>query len=174
VGLLDRVSVAEQDTDFPDEFETEFQDDFNDGYEQDPAPMEVPDRVPRSRAALARIRPTQAPVSARTRKRISAELQVWGEILAMPLQARDPICGEVVAQQMEPVCDRISAILGRYPDLAAKFLGSTVAADVVGLLAALKPIAMVVTAHHITHTIGDNGDDAQLDLDQYPAYQPIH
>lgn len=147
-SLLDRVDLddlhAATDGELPEELE------------RDPAPAENT-RKRRRRKVSEAVRPAGRPVTSTTRKRIAAELQAYIELAAIPVVMKDPLCGGAIHAQAEPCAEAIAGILGRYPDLAEKFLATGLIGDWIKLAMAVKPIVETVWAHHVTKVIGAEG-----------------
>lgn len=141
-------------------------------YDLDPEPAPETTR-PRRRRMAEVVKPAGRTIPVATRKRLAAELEAYTELVAMPLVMRDPLCGGALHDQAKPIAEAVAAILARYPDLAAKIIGTSVIADFGKLLIAVKPVAMVVWSHHISKTVeGATGDDpGQPDYSAYPAFR---
>ena len=159
-SLLDRVELDDLDN-APAEAEAE-------PLDRDPAPAESA-RKRRRRKVTEAVRPSGRTVTTTTRKRIAAELQAYIELAAIPVIVRDPICGDAIHAQAEPCAEAIAGILGRYPDLADKFLATGLIGDWIKLAMAIKPIFETVWAHHVTKTIGAEGgpDEPPRDANGY-------
>lgn len=171
-SLLDRLDTSEMGT----EFEPEFSQEFEPEYEQDPVPELDPETAaaPASKRIGARFRPAGPVVNAATRRRISAELQVYCELVAGLGSLKCEPCAEVARKQIKPFCDRAASIIGRYPDLAEKLIKTGAIGDWIGVASALAPVAQSVVSHHVTHTREHDelGETGGIDPGQYPAYRP--
>lgn len=174
-SLLDSVDIPEDedvyDRDFRPEFTEEFRPAFSD-LEQDPAPGAPAGSSIGRRAASKLKPPTGPPASAAFKRRVSAELQVYMELLAGTISIRDEICGTAFSDNAKEACDRIAAILCRYPDLAQKIVSSGMLGDLVGLGLVASRIGRVIAAHHVTKTIGNDESGDDLDDELYPPYRP--
>ena len=123
-------------------------------------------RRPRQPSAGASPRPGRvtAGIRADIQAKISFALMIPGSIW----QARDPLCGSVFLGQVEPTAEAFTDIVCDSADLIAFFTGpggTFMKALKVG--AALMPVAQVVMAHHVYHTIEEVTDPQQ------PQYQDV-
>lgn len=168
-SLLDRVDRAEFDEELPDAFEEEFLDEL-----EDDLPSEAFGK-PGVGKKLSNLKPTASPLSPAMKRRVATELQLYLELLVGVAEMACEPCAEVAAQHVKKVAQRGANIMARYPDLAQKFIGSSAIADLLGLAAALRPIAKQCVGHHVTHSIvyGEEGvDDGQPDYSNYGPYRP--
>ena len=139
----------------------------------EPDPQPGPEQ-PGSRRKAPAPRPAPGAITAPMRRRISAELEAYALLAAMPLQLRDPVCGQVAVEVAKPTADAIADILAHYPDLAAKFLATGVLGGWIKLVMALKPLVEVVYHHHLAkdHPALDTGGEGEDDGTVSPAYRP--
>lgn len=168
-SLLDRLKGEESSEELDDY--SELPDDSEwDGLLQDPPPAATPQQRSK-RPSILPPPPSGPALKLAERRRIAAELEAYGYLLVMPLQIRDPVCGEVARETIKPAADALTGILARYPDLAAKFLATGVFGDWIKLVAVLKPLAEVVYHHHIAkdHPALDD-QESDVDLNAYPAF----
>lgn len=86
--------------------------------------------------------------------KISMPLEITGQIWA----ARDPLCGVRFLEQRAPIADALTDIVCESADLVAFFTGPGGAfMKYLNLGAALWPVAEMVAAHHVYHTVGLEG-----------------
>jgi hypothetical protein len=173
-SLLDRVNHTELEDEFKPDYGEEFQGEFEGEFESDPAPGdEQPAQEPRgmARRAAEKMKPSASPVTAAMRRRISAEIQLYLELLGGVVSLRCEECGTAMQDQTKAVADRCASILGRYPDLANKLVSTGVLADWVGLAMALKPVASTVL-HHRQHTEQEPESDSAAGAYVPPPYRP--
>lgn len=165
-SLLDKINgretAPESESEFPDEFPQEWAEE----YVQDPVPG-VAKGAPKKLLTVK----THGAITPGMKKRISAELEAYIQMAAIPVILRDEVCGGVINEQAKDVADAIATILSRYPDLAHKFLATGVLGDWLKLLLASKKILTVVYAHHIGKRAEEEDHDTP-DYSTYPAYRP--
>lgn len=99
--------------------------------------------------------------------KISFALEIPGRVWA----ARDPACGGMFVQQRGDIADALTEIVCQSPDLVAWFTGTGGAFMLwLNLAAACWPVATVVMAHHVYHSLEGPGEDVQQpDFAQYAA-----
>jgi hypothetical protein len=165
-SLLDRVSTAELQTEIGDEFPAEFADQF----EQDLPSAAFAEPAPIGRKLRVRA-PKQAPVSATMKRRIAAEIQLYLEMVVGVGEMYCSDCAAVWEEHSKKIADRAAAIIARYPDMAEKFIGSGMIAEIVALGAALRQPVKQIVGHHVTHTISHEHEEPADDGD-YAAYAP--
>ena len=86
--------------------------------------------------------------------KISMPLTIAGGIWA----ARDPLCGGRFLEQREPIADALTDIVCDSADLVAFFTGPGGAfMKYLNLGAAVWPVAEMVAAHHVYHTVALEG-----------------
>ncbi len=165
-SLLDRVSTAELQTEIGEEFPAEFAEQF----EQDlpSAAFAEPATIGRKLRVRA---PKQAPVSATMKRRIAAEIQLYLEMVVGVGEMYCSDCAAVWEEHSKKIADRAAAIIARYPDMAEKFIGSGMIAEIVALGAALRQPVKQLVGHHVTHTISHEHEGTEDDGD-YAAYAP--
>lgn len=155
----DSETDLETDVTVPDEVPPEWS-----GLTPDPAP------VPRKAAdpLMPKIYPKITPA---LKRRISGELEVYIDLMAMPLVMRDPVCGGAVAQQAKPLADAIAQILSRHPEIASKFLATGMIGDWLKLFAAVQPIAQTVWSHHISTRPAEQEEES-FDINSFDPDRP--
>lgn len=162
-SLLDRIkgveSVPETVDGIPDEVPAEWSEGFN------------PDPVPGPAVKASPLTPkTSGNLTPALKKRLSAELEMYIEFMAMPVLMRDPTCGQAIHDQAAPIAAAVMQILSRHPELAHKFLATGNIGDWIKLAVALQPVGKVVWDHHIVKT-GTEEQEPAGDFD-LPAYRP--
>ena len=171
--LLDRLkgveTSRENDPDLDDDFSGEIPDNVPPewaGLTPDPAP------VPHKPSRDALVPKTFGKITPALKRRISGELEVYIDLVAMPIVMRDPVCGGALAEQAKPIADAIAQILSRHPEIAHKFLATGMIGDWLKLFAAVQPIAATVWAHHVTDKpdAEDGGDG--FDLNNFDPNRP--
>ena len=117
----------------------------------------------------AKAKPTR--VTAGIRGDINAKISFALEIPGRIWQARDPACGGTFVEQRPQISDALTEIVCQSPDLIAWFSGSGGQFMLwLNLAAACWPVATVVMAHHVYHTLEEGPVDAQQpDYGQYAA-----
>jgi hypothetical protein len=116
-----------------------------------------------------RAKPTR--VTAGVRGDINAKISFALEIPGRIWQARDPACGGTFVEQRPQISDALTEIVCQSPDLIAWFAGSGGQFMLwMNLAAACWPVATVIMAHHVYHTLEELPADAQQpDYGQYAA-----
>lgn len=133
----------------------------------------TPDPAPGTRKAGAPLVPkTYGKVTPALKKRIAAEIEAYVEFAAMPVMMRDPTCGGALHEQAKPIADALATILGRYPDMAHKFLATGVLGDWLKLGIALQPVVGAVWSHHVVNQPAQGGVEDDLDLTGYDEFRP--
>ncbi len=93
-------------------------------------------------------------VTATIRTDIDAKISFALEIPGRIWQARDPVCGTMFVQQRPDISGALTEIVCQSPDLIAWFTGAGGQFMLwMNLAAACWPIATVVMAHHVYHTV---------------------
>jgi hypothetical protein len=101
-------------------------------------------------------------VTASIRGDISAKISFALEIPGQLWKARDPICGGTFVEQRPDIADALTDIVCDSPDLVAFFAGPGGAfMKYMKLAAACWPVATVVMAHHVYHSLEEQPVDAQ-------------
>lgn len=142
------------------------------GLAPDDPPGAEPAPAPATKPKTFKLPPVTGPaVGPAMRKRISGELQVYGLLLVMPWEIRDPVCGRAARETVPATADAIADILAYYPDLAAKFIASGVIGAWMKLAMTLRGLAEVVYHHHIArdHPSLTEDQGADDDLSAYPT-----
>ena len=110
-------------------------------------------KQPKSRGTVRALKIT-AGVRADINAKISMPLEISGHIWA----ARDPLCGGRFLDQREAIADAFTDIVCDSADLVAFFTGPGGAfMKYLNLGAALWPVAEMVAAHHVYHSIAAEG-----------------
>lgn len=127
-------------------------------------PADEPDQPPAhstrdwkrgSKGASAKPKAQPGKVTAPLRRDITGQI---GFLLQMPAAvwaARDPLCGGAFLEQLEPIADALTDWVVDSPSLLALFTGpaGSFAAKAVKTLIAVAPVASVMSAHHVYHSI---------------------
>lgn len=167
-SLLDRLSGIKISEKISDEIGNEIPDEIPEGWAEE----FTPDPPPGTAKPVKPLTPkTAGPVGPALKKRISAEIEMYIELAAMPIVMRDPQCGGALHAQAAPIAAAITQILSRYPEMAHKFLATSAMGDWLKLAMALQPVGQAVWEHHITKPLEEVTSDT-LDLDAFPVYRP--
>jgi hypothetical protein len=121
-------------------------------------------RTPRQ----AKARPVKltASVHADINAKISFALEIPGRVW----QARDPVCGGTFVQQRGEISVALTEIVCQSADLVAWFSGSGGQFMLwLNLAAACWPVATVIMAHHVYHSLEAGEADAEPDMTRYAA-----
>ena len=162
--LLTRIIGREMEEEIPEEIADEIRDD---GTELAPDPPPAP----RSSSFTLLSATTAGKVTPALKKRISAELEAYIEMAALPIVMRDPECGGALHDQAKPIADAVAQILSRYPDIAHKFMATGVLGDWLKLLMVCTPVLKAVYGHHIAPQPLETSADDGLDLP--PNFDPF-
>lgn len=93
-------------------------------------------------------------VTVATRKDIEAKFGLMLEVPGRIWQARDPLCGGAFVQQAPAIREAALELILQSPDLVAWFTGVGGGFMLwLNLMMACQPVAMMVYAHHIAHSI---------------------
>jgi hypothetical protein len=118
--------------------------------DEPPAHAERDWRKPPAPKARGRAVRVTATIRADITAKIRMPLEIGGRIWAV----RDPLCGGVFVQQVPDTADALADIVCDSADLVAFFTGPGGAfMKYLNLGAALWPVAEVVAAHHVYHTV---------------------
>jgi hypothetical protein len=96
-------------------------------------------------------------------------LPAWG------LRLRDPHCGGALQDQRDDIVKALVPIVCRNPGMLAFFTAANAPwMDYLALFQALMPVGQTIWAHHVTHTIGHDGEQDGggvngVDLSAYSA-----
>lgn len=134
------------------------------GLDPDPGPAPIRPDSP-TRAAGPR-------VTAALRKDIQAKISLPLEVIGQAWKARDPLCGGRFVEQRPATAAAFTNIVCNSADLIAFFTGPAGGFMLyLDVAAALWPVAEVIFAHHVTHSIGEQDQAAGPgpDLHQYAA-----
>ena len=128
----------------------------------------------RGKPAAARP-PRPGRITAAIRSDIDAKLGLMLEVPGRIWQARDPVCGGVFVAQRAQIAESLAEIVCRSPQLVEWFTGTGGGFLLyLDALAALWPVATVIMAHHVYHSIEETpeaaaGLSAGLDPSRYAA-----
>lgn len=141
------------------------------GLDSDPELPPDPPPSPTSGASFSLLpNVASGKVTPALKKRISAEIEAYIEMAALPLVMSDPHCGTALHEQAKPMAEAIAQILSRYPDVAHKFMAAGVFGDWLKLLIATRPVVMAIYSHHIAPQPLETPDDAP---DFPPNFDPF-
>jgi hypothetical protein len=136
----------------------------------------LPPEPPPGRARpwnVVRDKPARKPpkVTAAVRSDIDAKISFALEIPARVWQARDPVCGSTFVQQRPEIAAALTEIVCQSSDLVAWFSGTGGAFMLwLNLAAACWPVATVVMAHHVYHSLeAGPAEQAEADMTRYAA-----
>lgn len=143
-----------------------------------PRPDDVPPahstRDWRARGRAAKPAPARR-VTAAIRGDIDAKLNLMLEVPARVWQARDPVCGGVFVAQRPAIASSLADIVVRSPQLVEWFTGTGGGFLLyLDALASMWPVATVVMAHHVYHSVeaapedGDGGQEPR-DMSRFAA-----
>jgi hypothetical protein len=164
-ALLARFISPENTDEIPDEIPDPVLD-----RDQDPELPPDPAPAPVGSSFSLPVVVSSGKVTPALKKRISAELEAYIEMAALPLVMSDPHCGTAIHEQAKPMADAIAQILSRYPEIAHKFMAAGVFGDWLKLLMAVRPVVMAVYSHHIAPQPLETPDDAP---DFPPGFDPF-
>lgn len=171
-ALLDRIKGIETGPQMDPDMDTEFDGEIPDGVPPEWAGL-TPDPAPVPRKGSEPLMPkVYAKITPALKKRISGELEVYIELMAMPIVMRDPVCGGAIHEQARPMADAIAQILSRHPEIASKFLATGMIGDWLKLLAAVQPVAAAIWSHHITSTPEQEPGGDGFDLNNFDPNRP--
>lgn len=135
----------------------------------DPEPLAA-DPKPAKRNAKAK--PTGGSVhkaTAAEKRQIEDALNLIQLTIGGGLSFRDPHCGGAILDHHENVSRKAVPIIARNPTWVAWFCGSAGWLDVFALIMAFKPVAGAFWGHHVSKSIGGEGDGDGGDLSQFAA-----
>lgn len=155
--------APENDEEIVDENTPEIGDDWLE-LPPDPAP------APRRTGGLSLPEVAVTKVTPALKNRISAELEAYIEMAALPLVMRDPVCGAALHEQAKPMAKAIAQILSRYPEVASKFMASGVLGDWLKLAMATAPVLKAIYGHHVAAAPLETNSDAS---DLPPDFDPF-
>lgn len=112
----------------------------------------------------------QVRVTAAVRGDIEAKISLLLDVPGRIWEARDPVCGGTWVKQVPDMAAAWARYVCSSPQLLEWFT-STGSGFILllDILAATYPVAAVVMAHHVYHTIGEQGDAQQPDYSDYAA-----
>jgi hypothetical protein len=114
-----------------------------------------PDPDPPSEDGWAEVTNEEFVINAAGMRKIEDSLGTYLSVVGMTVEMIDPICGPVIAMNMQNVVVRWSKVIAHYPKAAHLFLdqkGGTLMTWM-GALQATWPILYVVYEHHLAKTI---------------------
>jgi hypothetical protein len=153
--LTGRDSTGETPAEKPDEFDQEFAREFGEELAPDPVPAGGWTDSPKGRGPA-----DPAPALTTTESRaVAAELRMYIELIAGAVELTCEPCAGVIDAQRNKVAARAARIAARYPAAARKLIAGAVMGDILGLAAALRPIAKHAYGHHVSHSIAYEGED---------------
>ena len=118
----------------------------------------------RKRARGGGKRPAPGRVTPAIQRDINAKIEFALMIPGTIWQARDSLCGGTFVQQTPEIAEAFTEIVIDSPDLVAFFTGpGGTFMKILKLGAACMPVAQVVTAHHVYHSIEPQPDMTQPD-----------
>lgn len=161
-SLLDRIKGVEfgdnNDLDNTPEIPDEVPEEWGAELTADPVPG------PRGRTSSALTPTTFGKVTPTMQKKIAEQIAMYIELLAAPVELRDPVCGGAIGDQAEALGKAFAKILARYPEAAHKMLAGGVLGDWIAVMLAAKPIGEAIWNHHIVKTGDDGGQDDYADF----------
>lgn len=84
---------------------------------------------------------------------------------------RDPVCGGSLLKQQNDIVTSATAIICRNPSWLNWFTGGTGFLDALALFGALLPVGVTAYKHHVSHSIGREGEGGHVDhASAYAAY----
>jgi hypothetical protein len=133
-----------------------------------------PTRRARARSTNNRGSQPSNRVTAAQRKAVHDALEMMIVLPAGIAELRDPYCGAALSAQADAIVDRLTPIVCRNAAMLAWFTEGAGYLDWLGLATAIWPVLTTVWAHHVTHSIGQEGDGhgeraAVDDFSQYSA-----
>lgn len=169
-GLLERARLVEPAGDEP---LSAIPDDASsldgDGLFDDQLPPDPkPGKTRRTRMRIPKT-PSSAKPTAAQKRQVADALVLLQTLVGGGVQLRDPVCGSTILAHAENVADKAVPIICRNPAWLEWFTGSTGFLDVLGLAVALTPVLKTVWGHHVTHSIGHEGEGEQVDYSGYSA-----
>ena len=127
-------------------------------------PPAAPDEPPAHATRDWHARPGKPPrgrppkVTASARSDIAAKISLALEVPGRVWQARDPLCGGVFVAQREEIAGSLTSIVCQSPQLVAWFTGAGGSFMLMlDAMAAMWPVITVAMAHHVYHSVGDDG-----------------
>lgn len=102
---------------------------------------------------------------------IQGQLSLLMGMTTMAWAMRDPICAMAVNDNMEQITEKMVPIICRSPKVVKWMTKGTGLMDWIALGMALQPVAKVVLAHHVFHSIGTEIQtfDPQQQSSMYPV-----
>lgn len=137
--------------------------------------LDESDLLPADPPAARRTAKTPRKVPAKPTKAVQNQVaDALTMMITLPagvLAFRDPICGGAVLEQADEVVAKLVPIVCRNPAMLRWFTEGAGYLDFFALATAVFPIARTVWAHHVTHSIGTEGEDADAgeDFSRYTA-----
>jgi hypothetical protein len=134
------------------------------------APDEPPAHARREWRHQRKTRAAPPRVTNAIRADIDAKISFALEVPGRVWQARDPVCGGVFVGQRAEISGALTDIVCQSADLVKWFTGPGGNFMLfMNLAAAAWPVATVVMAHHVYHSIEAGPDEAAPDYAQYAA-----
>ncbi len=166
-GLLDKLSFSsesESDSEFPDTI-PDFPPESEPGSETD----DVLEPDPKPRRGGGKPRTTAPKVTAAIKKEARETLSALVELPIAIWERRDPVCAGVADEQADRITDALLAIFVKRPQWLAVLTDAGESADWIRLAKAVYPVVMIVWAHHVAHTVGQDDEGEGDDLATYSA-----
>lgn len=165
-GLLGKLTFKEEP-----ESEPEPETSLYSESESEPEPEYI---LPPDPAPLRRDKGRKKPLTSDSPKVTSAmkreardTLEALVELPIALWQHKDPTCAGVAAEQQTEIVDSLLAIIVKRPAWLAVLTDLGTSGDWLRMLKALYPVLMIVLAHHVSKTVGN--DQADDDLSQFRA-----
>ena len=132
----------------------------------EPKPIGWPPAGGGQRRSQSRVR-----VTAGMRRDIDAKLRLMLMVPGKLWEIRDPLCGGTFVRQEQDIAAALTSIVCDSADLVAFFTGPAGGfMKYLELLTALQPVAMMVWAHHIAHSVELPPQDGQQPLPDMARY----
>jgi hypothetical protein len=158
LASVDATAAGDQGDELPQDVEPDWQ-----------APPPVDGDGPSSTATRrTKRRKTQVKVTAAMRKDIKAKVALGLTIGGNGWKVRDPLCGDAFLTAAPEVSEALTDIFCDSPDIVRWFTAGGGYMKWLNLLQALQPVLMIITQHHITHSVG--GDQDQAEGDPWSGY----
>lgn len=96
---------------------------------------------------------TRRSVSAKVQREIQETIEAYLGVIATGFAVKDPICGSVALDHVPNIAAKAAPLLARNAKIAEYLTKSSNFKEVLDLALAILPLAQVVYAHHMAHTI---------------------
>lgn len=133
---------------------------------------EDPKPARRARARSTSSRSSQPPnrVTVAQRKAVHDALEMMIVLPAGIAELRDPYCGAALSAQADAIVERLTPIVCRNATMLAWFTESAGYLDWLGLATAIWPVLTTIWGHHVTHSIGQEGEADGGSADDFSQY----